>query len=71
MSQPVQHQNVYRGRAPVASLNDQMKNELLELYRRSDTLLRELSTVRRRMDELHSNGEHAAQSKLGISDTGA
>jgi hypothetical protein len=54
MSQPVQHQTLFTGRASAASLNDQMRNELLELYQRSDTLLRELSTVRRRMDELHT-----------------
>lgn len=54
MSQPVQHQSLYSDRAPAASLSEQMQRELFELYQRSDSLLRELTTVRRRMDELHS-----------------
>jgi len=53
MSQPVQHQSLYPDRAPETSLSEQMQRELLELYHRSDNLLRELTTVRRRMDELH------------------
>jgi len=55
MSQPVQHQSLYLDRAPAPSLSEQMQRELLELYQQSDNLLRELTTVRRRMDELHAS----------------
>lgn len=54
MSQPVQQQSLYESRVQAQPLNDQIQQELLELYHRSDNLLRELSTVRRRMDELHA-----------------
>lgn len=54
MSQPVQHQSLYLDRASAQSLSEQMQRELLELYQRSDSLLRELTTVRQRMDELHA-----------------
>lgn len=54
MSQPVQHQKLFRGLAPASSITETMQRELLELYHQSDDLLRQLTTVRQRMDELHT-----------------
>jgi hypothetical protein len=54
MSQPVQHQKLFGGLEPSSSLNEAMERELLELRHRTDELLRQLTTTRQRMDELHA-----------------
>ncbi len=54
MSQPVQHQRTVLPRTLEPALDDQTQHELVGLYQRSDDLLRELTTVRRRIDELHA-----------------
>lgn len=56
MAQPVQHQqHIELPRNPSTVPPEvHIQDELFSLYHRSDALLRELTIVRRRMDELHA-----------------
>jgi hypothetical protein len=53
MAQPVEQQRLFRTVASAPSVTEAMQRELLELYLQNDSLLRQLTIVRKRMDELH------------------